>query len=54
MAKPTCKWVVSSGVPCGESVRAHWKRDDDQNRRKYYDPFCPEHQARFEAEDDDE
>lgn len=43
--KHTCLWVLASGQPCGQPVRYHIVKDDDQNPTRQYDPFCEKHMA---------
>lgn len=52
----TCPWVMGGiGSPqCGKVKRWHWEIDDDGNRRKSYETFCPEHLKKAKAMEADD
>ena len=51
MAKPTCRYVLSPAAPlvaavyCCKAVTYKVAPDDDENKRRVYETFCPEHKG---------
>ena len=47
--------IVVPGKQCGADTRFKIKSDDDDNRHRVYEPFCPEHTKKAkEQEEQDE
>jgi hypothetical protein len=53
MTKHTCKWWIKTDEQCGAPTKFKLVLDDDGNRVRNYDAFCPEHRARCDSEVDD-
>lgn len=58
--RPTCVWVLTSatvatrGVYCGMPVGWDMRRDDDDRLVRRYHSFCPNHQERANAQNEEE
>lgn len=58
--KGKCAWVLkpaSLGVTaeyCGKKTNYHIVKDDDDYKRREYDPFCPKHMRKAAEQGDDE
>ncbi len=52
--RPSAEHPVGvTAVYCGKPCRFTMKKDDDKNRTKKYDAFCPEHRTQVDNEVDE-
>lgn len=47
----TCRWVLASGKYCEKPTEYTIRLDDDSNKRRHYESFCPVHLARVRADE---
>jgi hypothetical protein len=48
-----CAWLLANNQQCGATTRFSYVKDDDDNKKRKYLPFCDKHLEEYHAKGPD-